>query len=43
VLLEKCRKLILKKHGAEAVLVHHLTNITTATYDIAGPYYAMKL
>lgn len=43
VLLEKCRKLILKKHGAEAVLVHHLTNIITATYDIAGPYYAMKL
>jgi Na+/phosphate symporter len=42
-LLKKCRELIPKISGADSVILHHLTNIITATYDIAGPYYAMVL
>ena len=43
VLLKKLKSLIPKKSGAEAIIIHHLANITLSTYDIAGPYYAMTL
>lgn len=42
-LLKKCESLMPKKHGSDAVLLHHLTNIINSTYDLAGPYYAMVL
>jgi len=42
-LIKKCESLIPKKQGTEAIILHHLTNIITSVYDIAGPYYAMVL
>lgn len=39
----KANVLMQKKKGAECVVVHHLANIIKATYDLAGPYYAMAL
>ena len=43
LLLKKCNDLMPKKKSSDSVLLHHLANIITSTYDIAGPYYAMVL
>lgn len=43
ILMKKARQMIAKKSGADSVLLHHLANIITSVYDIAGPYYAMVL
>ncbi len=42
-IIKKCNELIPKSSGADSVIIHHLTNIVTSAYDIAGPYYAMVL
>lgn len=42
-ILKKCKALIPKKTGTDAVVLYHITNIATAAYDLAGPYYAIVL
>jgi len=42
-LIKKCNELMPKKKGFDSVILHHISNIITSTYDIAGPYYAMIL
>lgn len=42
-LKEDINSLMVKKKGDETVVLHHLSNIRTAVYDIAGPYYAMQI